>query len=117
MIANKTSRHLGGGTNSRLGSILHGVGLLGVAICVGYVLDVIWVHQSGQSLLPISGRFVSRQDLMVTMAVGTVLGLLSWQIGVVARLYANRAAEKKHASANEEGITVPGRDWTSEPED
>ncbi|NNE85884.1 MAG: hypothetical protein HKN28_18120 [Alphaproteobacteria bacterium] len=80
-----------------------------------YTFDVIWVHQSGQSLLPISGRFVTRQDMRVTIAVGTVLGLLSWRIGVVARLYANRAAEKKHAAAKVGGVTVPGRDWRSEP--
>jgi hypothetical protein len=125
MIADNSRGNFGGGTKSRLGSILYGAGLFGAAICVLFLFDAISVHQSGESLLPISGRFLTRQDMVVTIAVAAVLALLSWRAGVAARNYVNRSAEKRRAAPKGLGVTVTGRDLDSirdtepsqEPED
>ena len=81
--------------NSRLGNILYGAGLVGVAISLFYVVDAIWVHQSGGSLLPISGRYMSREDMLAAIATGVMLALLSAGAGEVARYYVNKLAEKQ----------------------
>lgn len=80
--------------NTRLGSILYGAGLAGAAIAVLYVVDAIWVFKSGRSLLPISGRFLTRQDMLTTIAIGTALALLLWGAGAAARYFVNKSAEK-----------------------
>lgn len=96
-----------------LGHILYGAGLFGAAICLLIVFDSISVRQSGQSLLPITGRFMSQQDLVVTFLVASVLGLLSWRIGVAARNHVNRTAKSRRSGPKGPGITVVGRDLNS----
>ena len=59
--------------NTRLGNILYRAGLVGAALSLLYVVDAIWVHESGKSLLPISGRFMSREDMFAAIAIGVVL--------------------------------------------
>jgi hypothetical protein len=78
-----------------LGNILYGAGLVGAALSLLYAIDAIWVHQSGRSLLRISGRFVSREDMLTAIAIGIVLALLSWGVGGVARYYVNKLADKQ----------------------
>ena len=80
--------------NTRLGNILYRAGLVGAALSLLYAVDAIWVHESGRSLLPISGRFVSREDMLTAIAIGIVLALLSWGTGTAARRYVNKLAEK-----------------------
>lgn len=82
---------------TRLGNVLHRTGLVGAAISVLYTLDSIWIHQSGKSLVLITGRYVSREDIYVTVVVGIVLALLSWRAGVAARSFVNKSAEKRAA--------------------
>ena len=79
---------------ARLGNILYRAGLVGAALSLLYVVDAIWVHESGKSLLPISGRFMSREDMFAAIAIGVVLALLSWGTGTAARYYVNKLAEK-----------------------
>lgn len=100
---------------TNLGNILYGAGLFGAAICALFIIDAILVRQSGASLLPISGRFMSRQEMVVTILVASVLALLSWRIGVAARIHVNRSAEKRCAAPtpNGLGVTVAGRDLDS----
>ncbi len=81
--------------NALRGNILYGAGLVGAAISLFYAVDAIWVHESGRSLLPISGRFVSREDMLTAIAIGIVLALLSWGVGGVARYYVNKLADKQ----------------------
>ncbi len=81
--------------NTRLGNILYRAGLVGAALSLLYAVDAIWVHESGRSLLPISGRFVSREDMLTAIAIGIVLALLSWGVGGVARYYVNKLADKQ----------------------
>ena len=92
--------------NTRLGNILNWVGLAGAAISIFYVVDAIWVFETGRSLLPISGRFLSRQDMLTAIATGTALALLSGGAGAAARYFVNKSAEKrtatKHRANNEE---------------
>ncbi len=71
--------------NTRLGIILYGAGLAAAAISVFYAIDAIWVYQSGKSLLPISGRFISREEIFATVAISIVLAVLSWRAGRAAR--------------------------------
>ena len=80
--------------NTRLGNILYRAGLVGAAISILYSIDTIWVHESGKSFLPISGRFVSREDMLATVGIGVALTLLSWGAGTAARYYVNKLAEK-----------------------
>ena len=89
--------------NTRLGNILYRAGLVGAAISLFYVIEVIWVYESGKSLLPISGRFISRQDMLETIATGTALALLLWGAGGAARYFVNRSAEKRVASNDRNG--------------
>ena len=77
-----------------LGNILYGAGLVGAAISLLYAIDALWVHVSGRSLLAISGRFVSREDMLAALTIGVVLALLSWGAGMAARYYVNKLAEK-----------------------
>ncbi len=60
-----------------------------------YVVDTIWVHRAGGSLLPISGRYMSREDMLAAIAIGVTLALLSGGAGGVARYYVNKLAEKQ----------------------
>jgi hypothetical protein len=80
---------------TRLGSILYLVGLAGAAISIFYAVDAVWVFESGKSLLPISGRFLSLEEMLITIAIAIVLALMSWGAGVVARDFVNKFAEKR----------------------
>ena len=80
--------------NTRPGNILYGAGLAGAAISSLYSIDAIWVHSTGQSLLPISGRFVSREDMLAAISIGLVSALLCWGAGSMARYLLNRTATK-----------------------
>ena len=73
--------------NSRVGNILYGAGLVAAVLCVFYAIDAIWVYQSGKSLLPISGRFISREEIFATVAISVVVAVLSWRAGSAARAY------------------------------
>ena len=81
--------------NTHCGNILYGAGLVGAAISLFYTVDAIWVHESGRSLLSVSGRFMSREDMLTAMAIGVTLALLSGGAGGVARYYVNKLAEKQ----------------------
>ena len=76
--------------NTRVGKILYGAGLAAAAICVFYAMDAMWVYGSGKSLLPISGRFISREEIFATVAISVVLALLSWGAGTAARYFSNK---------------------------
>ncbi len=84
--------------NTRLGNILYWAGLVGAAVSILFTIDVIWVHQSGRSLLPISGRFVSRADMLADISIGIVVTLAFWGGGAAARYLVNKAAEKRPPS-------------------
>ena len=81
--------------NTRSGNILYGAGLVGAAISSLYSVDAIWVHSSGQSLLPISGRFMSREDMLTAIGIGLVAALVCWGAGSLARHLVNRSAAKQ----------------------
>ena len=80
--------------NTHCGNILYGAGLVGAAISLFYTVDAIWVHESGRSLLSVSGRFMSREDMLAAIAIGIVSALMSWGAGTAARYYVNKLAEK-----------------------
>ena len=84
--------------HTRLGNTLYGAGLAGAAISIIFAIDAIWVHGSGKSLLPITGRFVSREDMLAAVGVDVALMLLSWGAGTVARYAVNNSAEKRAAA-------------------
>jgi hypothetical protein len=86
---------------TRLGNNLYWAGVIGAAICVLFIFDAISVRQSGESVLPISGRFLSHGDLVASVAIGFALALLSWRAGVAARSYVDKAAVKKNAEVAE----------------
>lgn len=79
---------------ARLGNTLYKAGLIGAVISLFYVVDTIWVHAGGRSLLPIFGRFLPGEDMLYTIEIGGVLALLSWGTGAAARYYMNKLAEK-----------------------
>ena len=81
--------------NTHCGNILYGAGLVGAAISLFYTVDAIWVHESGRSLLSVSGRFMSREDMFAAIAIGIVLSLVSWGTGTAARYYVNKLADKQ----------------------
>ena len=83
--------------NSRLGNILYLAGLVGAGICVLFAVDAIMINQNGRSVLLISGRFVSRGEMISAIAIGATLALLSWRAGVAARSFVNKSAEKRAA--------------------
>ena len=88
--------------NTRLGNILYGAGLIGAAISILYSIDAVWVHESGKSLLSMSGRFVSREDMLAAIGIGVALTLLSWGAGAAARYFVNnisRNAGRRERSA------------------
>ncbi len=84
---------------TRLGKIFYNIGLAGAALSLLFAVDAIWVHESGQSLLPISGRHVSREEMLVAIAISITLALLSWGAGGAARYFLNKSA-KQQASAD-----------------
>ena len=90
--------------DTRLGNILYGIGLVGAALSLVYAIDAIWVHASGKSLLPIAGRFVSRESMLVAIGIGIALALSSWGGGAAARHLVNKSAEKRAA------LEEPGED-------
>jgi len=81
--------------NTRLGKTLYGTGLAGAALSLLYAVDAIWVHESGQSLLPISGRYLSREEMLIAIAIGVTLALLSWSAGCAARYLINQSTQKQ----------------------
>ena len=72
--------------NTRLGNILYWAGITGAAISILYIIDVIWVHENGRSLLPVPARFVSREEMLINVGIGA------------ARYIVHKAAEKRPAS-------------------
>lgn len=85
---------------TRLGKIFYNIGLAGAALSLLYSIDAIYVHESGLSLLPISGRHVSRDEMLVAIAISITLALLSWGAGGAARYFVNKSA-KQQASADD----------------
>ena len=81
--------------NSRLGIILYLAGVIGAGICILLAVDSILIYQSGNSFLLISGRFVSRGEMISVIAIGATLALLSWRAGVAARSFVIKSAEKR----------------------
>lgn len=88
-----TARKRGGGMNTRLGKILYNTGLAAGALILLYPIDAIFVHGSGKSLLPIPGRYVSREDMFVAISIGIAVALLFWGAGAAARYFVNKSAE------------------------
>ncbi len=84
--------------NTRLGNILYWAGITGAAISILYIIDVIWVHENGRSLLPVPARFVSREEMLINVGIGVVLALAFWGAGSAARYIVHKAAEKRPAS-------------------
>ncbi len=64
-------------------------------MCIFYAVDVMWVYESGKSLLPISGRFISLEEMLIAVAVSVVLAAVSWRIGKAARDFVNKSPEKR----------------------
>ena len=95
--------------NTRLGNILYRAGLVGAGIIIVYTIDVIWVHESGSSLLPISGRFVSREEMLAIAAIGIAMTILLWGSGTVARYLVNKSAESRAAANRPRVARVPGQ--------
>lgn len=89
--------------NTRLGNTLYGIGLAGAAIAIVFAVDAIWVHASGKSLLPIRGRFVSREDMLASVGIAVVVALACWGAGAAARYLVNKSAEKKAAAKDSGG--------------
>lgn len=81
--------------NTRLGNILYKIGMAGAALSLLYSIDAIWVHGSGRSLLPISKNYVSREEMLIAIAIGIILALLSWGAGAAARRFLNQLAKKR----------------------
>lgn len=81
--------------NTRLGNNLYIAGIAGAVLSLLYAVDAVWVHGSGQSLLPISGRYVSREEMHIAITIGVALALLSWGVGAAARYLLNRPAQKQ----------------------
>ena len=57
-----------------------------------------------------SGRFVSREEMLAAIGIGVALTLLSWGAGAAARYFVNKSAETP-ATANDlrEADLQPGR--------
>jgi hypothetical protein len=83
--------------DTRLGSNLYRVGLAGAVISVVYTINVIWMSEAGSSFLPIPERYVSREEMLATVAVGVALTLIFWGSGAAARYFVNKAAVTKAA--------------------
>ncbi len=77
--------------NARLGNILYWAGLAGAAISIFYAVDAVWVYESGRSLLLVSGRFVSLQELLTTIGISVVMAFVSWRVGKAARDFINKS--------------------------
>ncbi len=80
--------------NSRLGIILYLAGVIGAGVCILFAVDSILIYQSGNSFLLISGRFVSRGEMISAIAIGATLALLSWRAGVAARFSCHQIGRK-----------------------
>ena len=78
---------------TRLGNTLYRAGLIGAVISLFYIVDAIWMHENGGSLLPIFGRFLPHENLLYSIEFGIVLALLSWGAGTAVRFYVNMSAE------------------------
>ena len=100
--------------NTRLGAYLYGAGLVGAAISILYTMDVVWVQASGSSLLPIPGRFVSREDMLATVAIGITVTLLFWGCGAAARYYVNKSAEMRAAEDESREAASPPPDTATD---
>lgn len=87
--------------NTRLGNILYNAGMAGAAFSLLYAIDAIFVHGSGRSLLPISGRHVSREEMLIAIGISIALALLSWGAGGAARYYLNKSAESRAAQSSQ----------------
>lgn len=83
--------------DTRLGSNLYRAGLVGASISIIYTINVIWMSEAGSSFLPIPKRYVSREEMIATVAVGVTITLLIWGGGALARYFVNKAAEIKAA--------------------
>lgn len=88
---------------TRLGKIFYNIGLAGAALSLLYSIDAIYVHESGRSLLPISGRHVSRDEMLITIAISITLALLSWGAGSAARHFLNKSAKKRADAGDPRG--------------
>ena len=89
--------------NTRLGSILYWAGLACAAIGVLYAVDAVWIYDSGISLLPTAGRYMSLEEMFVAVGIGVLLALISWRAGAAARSCVNKSAEMRT------GAKYPGR--------
>ncbi len=83
---------------TRFGDVLFWTGVIGAAICMLYAVDTIWIHQTGRSILQISGGFQSREDMLTAVAIGIVLACLFGGAGVAARSHVNKSAEIRAAA-------------------
>jgi hypothetical protein len=92
--------------NTRLGTILYGIGLAGAALSLLYATDAIFVHSSGKSLLPIPGRYISREDMLVAISIGIALALLFWGAGAAARYFINKSAATQAARPEPDAQTA-----------
>ena len=81
--------------NTRPGSILYRAGLAGAAIGVLYAVDAVWIYDSGKSLLPMTGRYMSLEEMFIAAGIGTLLALMSWCAGAAARDLVNKSAEMR----------------------
>jgi hypothetical protein len=84
--------------NNRLGSNLYRVGLTGAAISIVYIINVIWISQSGGSFLPLPERYISREEMLSTVGVGIALSLLFWGGGTGARYFISKSVETQAAA-------------------
>lgn len=81
--------------NTRLGNILYNSGMAGAGLSLLYSIDAIWVHASGRSLLQISGRHVSREEMLFAIAISITAALLFWGAGSLARFFLNKSAKQQ----------------------
>ena len=83
--------------HTRLGHVVFWAAQSAAAFCILYVLDAVLIYKDGTSFLPISGRYVSGEDLAAAIIVGLVLAMIFSRAGVGARSYVNKRAEKRVA--------------------
>ena len=81
--------------HARLGSIMYWAGIVGAVFSLLHGVDTIWVHQSGTSLIGISGKFVSRPEMLLALVLSFVVAGLFFAAGWSARAYLTELAARK----------------------